>query len=208
MATDAIARSQHVTRGIALEYLTVGWNVLECLIAVGAGLIAGSVALVGFGFDSAIESMSGGVLLWRLHAERRGHHVETLERRALRLVGVSFLVLAAYVAFDSAKTLWTREHPEHSTVGIVLAIISLIVMPLLARAKRRTAGNLNSAALEADSKQSSLCAYLSAVLLGGLVFNALLGRWWADPVAALVMVPIIANEGIESLQGKECTCPH
>lgn len=208
MATDAIARSQHVTRGIALEYLTVGWNVLECLIAVGAGLIAGSVALVGFGFDSAIESMSGGVLLWRLHAERRGHHVETLERRALRLVGVSFLVLAAYVAFDSAKTLWTREHPEHSTVGIVLAIISLIVMPLLARAKRRTAGNLNSAALEADSKQSSLCAYLSAVLLGGLVFNALLGWWWADPVAALVMVPIIANEGIESLQGKECTCPH
>jgi divalent metal cation (Fe/Co/Zn/Cd) transporter len=208
VATDAIARSQHVTRGIALEYLTIGWNVLECLIAVTAGLIAGSVALVGFGFDSAIESMSGGVLLWRLHAERRGHHVETLERRALRLVGVSFLVLAAYVASDSAKTLWTREHPEHSTAGIVLASISLVVMPLLAREKRRTAGHLSSAALEADSKQSSLCAYLSAILLGGLVLNAVLGWWWADPVAALVMVPIIAKEGIEGLRGKECTCTH
>jgi divalent metal cation (Fe/Co/Zn/Cd) transporter len=208
VATDAIARSQHVSRGIALEYLTIGWNVLECLIAVAAGLIAGSVALVGFGFDSAIESMSGGVLLWRLHAERRGHHVETLERRALRLVGVSFLVLAAYVAFDSAKTLWTREHPEHSAVGIVLGIISLIVMPLLARAKRRTAGYLNSAALEADSKQTSLCAYLSAILLGGLFLNAVLGWWWADPIAGLVMVPIIIKEGIEGLQGKECTCPH
>ena len=209
MATQPLAeRTQHVSRGIVLEYLTIGWNVLECGVAMIAGITAGSVALIGFGIDSAIESLSGGVLLWRLHAERRGHHVETLERMALKLVGASFLILAAYVALDSAKTLWTREHPERSVVGIGLAVVSLIVMPLLAQAKRRTARHLNSAALAADSKQTSLCAYLSAILLGGLILNALLGWWWADPMAALVMVPIIAKEGVEGLQGKNCSCPH
>jgi divalent metal cation (Fe/Co/Zn/Cd) transporter len=208
MATDGVTRAQHVSRGILLEYLTIGWNVLECIIAVTAGWLAGSVALLGFGFDSAIESLSGGVLLWRLHAERGGQHVETLEKRSLILVGVSFLLLAAYVAFDSIKTLWTREHAQHSAVGIALAVVSLIIMPLLARAKRRTAGHLSSAALEADSRQTSLCAYLSAILLAGLVLNALIGWWWTDPLAALVMVPIIAKEGVEGLQGKECSCPH
>jgi divalent metal cation (Fe/Co/Zn/Cd) transporter len=208
MVTDAVTRSHHVQRGIALEYITIGWNVLECVIAIVAGLIAGSVALVGFGFDSAIESISGSVLLWRLHAERRGQHIETLERRALRLVGVSFLILAAYIAFDSLKTLWTREQPERSTVGIALAILSLVGMPLLARAKRNAAADLNSAALKADARQTWLCGYLSAILLGGLLLNALLGWWWADPIAALVMVPIVANEGKEALEGEECACPH
>jgi divalent metal cation (Fe/Co/Zn/Cd) transporter len=208
MATDAVTRAHHLERGIRLEYLTIGWNSVECLVAVIAGLLAGSVALVGFGFDSAIESISGGILLWRLHAERQGRHAETVERRALKLVGVSFLVLAAYVSFDSGKTLWTHEHPEQSPVGIGLAIVSLIIMPLLARAKRRTAGHLNSAALAADSRQTSLCAYLSAILLGGLVLNALLGWWWADPLAALAMVPIIANEGREALQGEPCSDCH
>jgi divalent metal cation (Fe/Co/Zn/Cd) transporter len=206
--TEALTRSQQVRRGISLEYLTIGWNLIECAVAVAAGLFADSVALIGFGFDSAIESISGSVLLWRLHAERRGRHVETVEKRALRLVGLSFFILAAYVAFDSFKTLWLRERPEHSLPGIILAIFSLVGMPLLARAKRNAASRLASAALRADARQTSLCAYLSAILLGGLVLNFLVGWWWADPVAALIMVPIIANEGKEALQGKECECVH
>ena len=204
MATDSLIRLDHVRRGIALEYLTIGWNLLECLVAVTAGLFAGSVALVGFGVDSAIESVSGSVLLWRLYAERRGSHVETIERRALWMVGVGFLLLAVYVAYDSVSTLIQRKEPERSLIGILLAIVSLIVMPLLARAKRKAAANLNSAALQADSLQTSLCAYLSAILVGGLVLNATLGWWWADPLAALLMVPIIANEGKEAIKGQTC----
>jgi len=208
MATDELIRQQHVRRGITLEYLTIGWNVLECLVAVAAGVIAGSVALVGFGVDSAIESVSGSVLLWRLHAERHGRHVETLERTALKIVGGSFFLLAAYVAYDSAVTLIQRKQPDRSFIGIVLAIVSLIVMPLLASAKRKAAANLNSAALQADSRQTSLCAYLSAILVGGLALNATVGWWWADPVAALLMVPIIANEGKEAIKGKACPDCH
>ena len=181
---------------------------LECLVAVVAGLMAGSVALLAFGVDSAIESASGSVLLWRLRAERRGKHVDTIERRALKLVGVSFFLLAAYVAYDAAVMLAQRKEPERSLTGIALAIASLIVMPLLARAKRGTAQNLHSAALKADSRQTSLCAYLSAILLGGLVLNATVGWWWADPVAALVMVPIIANEGREAMKGEACEDCH
>ncbi|MDQ3802455.1 MAG: cation transporter [Acidobacteriota bacterium] len=165
--------------------------------------VAGSVALVGFGVDSFIESLSGAALLWRLHTdspERR----ERAEQLALKLVGVSFLLLAAYVAFDSAKSLLRREPPEASYVGIGLAALSLVVMPLLARAKRKVAASINSRALEADSRQTDLCAYLSAILLGGLLLNALLGWWWADHVAALVMVPIIAKEGVEALRGEMC----
>lgn len=204
--STALTRSEHVRRGISLEYLTIGWNVVECAVAVAAGLLAGSIALIGFGFDSAIESISGTVLLWRLHAERRGRHTAAVEQRALKLVGVSFLVLAAYVAFDSTKALWQREHPEHSVAGIILAVVSLIGMPLLARAKRKAAHHLGSAALKADARQTSLCGYLSAILLGGLILNFLFGWWWADPFAALVMVPIIANEGREALAGKQCEC--
>jgi divalent metal cation (Fe/Co/Zn/Cd) transporter len=208
MATDALIRQQHVRRGIALEYLTIGWNFLECLVAVTAGFIAGSVALVGFGVDSAIESVSGSVLLWRLHAEQRGRRVETIERTALKMVGGAFFLLAAYVAYDSAATLIHRKKPERSLVGIALAIVSLIVMPLLARAKRKTAAGLNSAALHADSRQTSLCAYLSAILVGGLALNATVGWWWADPVAAMLMVLIIANEGREALKGETCSDCH
>lgn len=204
MAAEA-SRAQYLHRSIALEYLTIGWNALECLIAVVAGLFAGSVALVGFGFDSAIESASGGVLLWRLHAERNGKHVEIVERRALKLVGLSFLLLAVYVALDSIHTLVSRSQPEQSPAGIALAVVSLIAMPLLARAKGRAASCLNSAALRADSRQTSLCAWLSAILLGGLLLNTLAGWWWADPVAALGMVPIIANEGREALKGEVCS---
>jgi len=197
-----------VQRGIRLEYLTVGWNVLEGAIAIVAGSIAGSVALVGFGLDSAIESSSGAVLLWRLHAERNGENIERLEKTALKLVGIGFLLLAAYVAFDSISTLLLREASRRSVVGIALSLASLLVMPLLARAKRRTASDLNSAALHADSRQTSICAYLSAILLGGLLLNAVAGWWWADPVAALVMVPIIAQEGREALKGDTCADCH
>ena len=205
MSSESITHTRggaaSVRRGRVLEYLTVGWNVLEAVVAVGAGLASGSVALVGFGVDSVIESTSGAVLLWRLRDGARG---EAREQLALRLVGVSFLLLAAYVAFDAAGSLLRREPPEVSAVGIILAALSLVVMPLLARAKRRVAARLESRALRADSRQTDLCAYLSAVLLGGLLLNALFGWWWADPAAALVMVPIIAREGVEALRGEAC----
>ena len=176
---------------------------MEGLIAVAAGLAAGSIALVGFGFDSVIEVTSGAALLWRLHMdapERR----ERAERVALKLVGWSFLLLAAYVAFDAVKALVRREPPEASYVGIALAALSVVVMPLVARAKRKVAAGLGSRALQADSRQTDICAYLSAILLGGLILNALVGWWWADPIAALVMVPIIAKEGVQSLRGETC----
>lgn len=198
------ARATLLKRGRYLEYFTIGYNSLEGLIAVGAGLIAGSIALVGFGFDSLIEVTSGSILLWRLHADVDEARRERIEAISLRLVGVLFVVLAIYVTYDSARSLLRREAPEESIVGIVLAAVSLVVMPLLVRAKRRVARGINSGALMADSKQTELCTYLSAILLGGLLLNALLGWWWADPVAALVMVPIIAKEGIEALRGETC----
>lgn len=199
----AAPRAADVRRGRRLEYLTIAWNSLEAVAAVGAGLFAGSVALVGFGVDSVIETTSGAVLLWRLRDGERG---EARERVALRLVGVSFLLLAAYVAFDALKSLVTREPPEASYVGIAVAALSLVVMPLLARAKRRVAAAINSRAMRADSRQTDLCAYLSAILLAGLALNALFGFWWADPVAGLVMTPIIAQEGVEALRGEACGC--
>jgi divalent metal cation (Fe/Co/Zn/Cd) transporter len=201
--SDELMRSQSVRRGRWLEYLTIGWNSLEAIVAIGAGLVAGSIALVGFGLDSIIEVSSGAALLWRLHMDAPEKR-ERAEQIALKLVGISFLLLAAYVAFDAAKSLFKRKPPEASYVGIGLAALSLIVMPLLARAKRKVAASIKSRALQADSRQTDICAYLSAILLGGLLLNALLGWWWADPVAALVMIPIIVNEGIEALRGEIC----
>jgi len=197
-------RAAAVRRGRYLEYFTIIYNSLEGLIAIAAGVIAGSIALVGFGFDSLIEVTSGSVLLWRLHADVDKERRERVEAISLRIVGACFVVLAIYVSFDSVKSLIRREVPEESLVGIVLAAVSLIVMPLLVRAKRRVARAIKSKALIADSKQTELCTYLSAILLGGLLLNALLGWWWADPVAALVMVPLIAKEGIEALRGDTC----
>jgi divalent metal cation (Fe/Co/Zn/Cd) transporter len=202
MSTDVLSqesiRTANLQCGRRLEYLTIGWNSLEAVAAIIAGLIAGSIALVGFGFDSIIEVSSGTILLWRLVS---GEH---RERLALKLVGVSFLALAAYVAFDAVKSLILRELPEKSYIGIIVAALSLIVMPLLARAKRKVAANLNSRAMKADSRQTDICAYLSAIVLAGLGLNALFGWWWADPVAALVMIPIIAKEGAEALRGETC----
>ncbi len=208
VTTPPVSRAPYLRRGIHLEYLTIAWNIFEGLVAVASGAASGSIALIGFGVDSFIETSSGGILLWRLRAEHRGRDSEKAERRAVKLVGVSFLLLAAYVAFDSTKSLIEREPPERSAVGIVIAVLSLIVMPSLAHAKRKTAGHLDSAALRADSRQTSLCAYLSAILLAGLLMNALLGWWWADPVAALGMVPIIVNEGREALKGETCSDCH
>lgn len=198
---DAAHRAADARHGRRLEYFTLGWNTLEALVAVAAGIAAGSIALVSFGIDSVIESLSGGVLLWHL---QRHEADPRRERRALRLVGISFLVLAAYVALEAGRTLAVGESPETSLVGIALAALSLVVMPLLARAKRRVAARLQSGALHADSRQTDLCAWLSAILLVGLALNALWGWWWADPVAALAMVPIIAREGVKALRGEAC----
>lgn len=195
---DALTR-----RGRRLEYFTIGWNSLEGLIAVAAGFAAGSIALVGFGLDSVIEVSSGAALLWRLQLDAPDKR-ERSEKIALKIVGISFLALAAYVAFDALKCLVYREPPETTFVGIAIAAISIVVMPLLARAKRDVAAKINSRAMRADSRQTDICAYLSAILLGGLVLNALVGWWWADPVAALVMIPIIAKEGVEALRGEKC----
>ena len=197
-------RDAHVRRGLWLNWFGLIYNTLEGVVAVTAGLLAGSVALVGFGIDSGIEVLSGLILIWRLNSRRDEEERERVEERALKLVGWSFLILAAYVAYDAVVSLVRREAPEESLVGIILAAVSVVVMPLLARAKRGVAAQLNSRALAADSKQTELCTWLSAILLGGLVLNALAGWWWADPVAALVMVPIIANEGIEALRGEPC----
>ncbi len=172
---------------------------------MGAGLIAGSIALIGFGIDSLIETASGAVLLWRL---REGEKGEQREQIALKLVGWSLLALAAYVGFEATKSLIKGEEPERSWPGIVIAALSLIVMPLLARAKRKVAQGISSRALVADSKQTDICAYLSAILLGGLGLNAFLGWWWADPIAGLIMVPIIVKEGIESMRGEACSDCH
>ena len=197
-------RANHLRAGRHLEYFTLGWNLTEAAVAIGAGLFARSIALIGFGIDSLIESLSGGILLWRLQATGTD---QKRERLAHRLVGISFLILALYVAFEAGKSLLRREEPETSVVGIVLSILSLIVMPLLARAKRRVAAKLDSRALRADSRQTDICAYLSAILLGGLLLNALFGWWWADPIAALCMLPLIFREGMEAVRDRS-SCHH
>jgi divalent metal cation (Fe/Co/Zn/Cd) transporter len=192
-------RANQLRAGRRLEYFTLGWNLTEAAVAVGAGVFAGSIALIGFGVDSLIESLSGGILLWRLQGTGAD---QRRERLAHRLVGISFFLLVLYVGFEAGKSLLRREVPEASVVGIVLSVVSLIVMPLLARAKRRLAAKLDSRALYADSRQTDICAYLSAILLAGLLLNALFGWWWADPVAALCMLPMIIREGTEAVQNR------
>ena len=199
-----LERTAVVRHGRRLEYFTIAWNALEGLVAVVAGAIAGSISLVGFGIDSFIEVTSGSVLLWRMSVDAEVRRRELNERRALGIVGVCFLLLAAYIAYESVLDLWSRRAPEHSIPGIILACISLVAMPLLSRAKRKVGRALGSAAMHADSKQTEFCTYLSAILLLGLLANAFLGLWWADPVAALIMVPIIGKEGIEGLRGRAC----
>jgi divalent metal cation (Fe/Co/Zn/Cd) transporter len=205
MANASVSnRAVHVRLGRRLEYFTLAWNSLEGIVAVVAGAVAGSISLVGFGIDSFIEVTSGAALLWRMSVDEDVHRRERNERLALRIVGACFLALAAYIAFESVHDLLQRNVPERSLAGIILACASLLAMPMLSRAKRKVGSALGSAAMHADAKQADFCAYLSAILLAGLLLNALFGLWWADPVAGLIMVLIIAKEGLEGIQGKAC----
>lgn len=207
-AAPAPDRERLVRRGLRLNYATALYNSLEGLVAIGAGLAAGSVALVGFGVDSAIELAASAAAIWRLRADLDPGRRERSERLTLRVVGASFLALALYVTVDAAKALIVREPPRESPVGIALAAASLVAMPLLARAKRRVAAALGSAALAAESQQTLICTYLSAILLCGLGLNAAAGWWWADPLAALGMAPLIAHEGLQALRGRDACGDH
>jgi len=204
VSTSSLGRNALARRGRRLQYLTIGWNSAECIVAVAAGWLAGSIALVGFGFDSAIEVTSSLAALWRLARDSDEAARERAEHRALRVIGSCFLLLAGYVAYEAAAALLTRRAPEASTVGIIVAALSLIVMPTLVHFKRRVARELASGALEAEARQTKVCAYLSAILVVGLGLNAALGWSWADPVAALAMTPLIAREGIEAIRGQTC----
>lgn len=201
--SQRLAREAALRQGITLEAVTVGYNGLEGLVAIVAGVAAGSVALTGFGIDSVIEVTSGALLWWRLRAELGLAPLgPTVERRAARGAGFLLLALGVYIVTDSARVLLTGSRPESSLIGIVLTAVSLIVMPVLARAKLRVAGTLGSRALRADAHETIVCAWLSATTLIGLGLNAALGWWWADPVAALAMLPLIVREGIEAWRGE------
>lgn len=204
MAELILDRQQIAQRGKRLEYFTIAWNTIEGLVAVVARVFAGSISLVGFGIDSFIEVTSGVALLWRMSVDADVHRRERNERLALRIVGICFVALAVYIGYESITGLVHKKVPESSLAGIILAVVALVVMPLLSRAKRRVGNELGSAAMKADAKQATFCTYLSAILLAGLLLNAAFGIWWADPVAALIMVPIIAKEGYDGIQGKAC----
>jgi len=206
--SPAGTRDSLLRRALRLEWLTVGWNVAEGVIAVAAAIAAGSVALLGFGIDSFVESASGGILVWRLLAERRtaaDHHAtERLDRRARKLVALSLFALALYVAVDASIALWRTARPDVSPVGIALTFISMLVMLWLGQAKRRAAVTLGSQALAADAVQTTACWWLSIITLIGVGLNAAFGWWWADPAAALGMTPLLIREGIEAWRGEDC----
>ncbi len=202
-------RADLLRRGLRLEYFTVGWNVIEGVVSVAAALMAGSVALLGFGIDSFVETTSGLILIWRLRAERRARdpeEIERLDQRAHKLVGLSLFLLAAYIGVDATMALITRERPEPTIVGVAITALSLAVMWWLARAKRQTARALESRALEADSFQTTACFWLSLLTLAGIALNAAFGWWWADPVAALGMTWFLVAEGREAWRGEDCAC--
>jgi len=203
----AADRASVLRRGVHLEYATVGWNLVEGVVAVGAALQAGSVALLGFGIDSFVETASGLILLWRLKAETRAtppEDIERLDRRAHRLVGLSLFLLAGYIAFDAIETLVERGRPEPSATGITITALSMAVMWWLARAKRRIAVALGSRALEADSFQTTACWWLSLITLIGIGANAAFGWWWADPVAALGVTVFLVVEGRNAWRQQDC----
>lgn len=199
--TDRRDDSHLRRRGLLLEYLTIGWNVVEAAVAIAAGLAASSIALVGFGFDSTIEVAAASVVVWQFRAELRGGIDEERQHRALRLIAMTFFLLAGFVTFEALRTLVAQETPDRSSVGIVLAALSLVAMPALAWFKRRTALQMGSRTLLADSAETFLCAWLSAILLGGLVLNSTLGWWWADPIAALGIACLAVREGVEAWKG-------
>ena len=192
-------------RALGLSWLTVLYNLAEGVVSILLGTAAGSAALIGFGLDSFVESLSGGIMVWRFTPrEMTEEQEERIEGRAVRLVGWTFLILGLYVLYESLEKLFSREAPSPSFWGVVLAVVSLLIMPLLARAKRRLGEALGSAALVGDSKETLACAWLSVALLLGLGLNGLLGWWWADPVAGLVIVFFLLREGLEMAWGDEC----
>jgi len=196
-------------RALLLSYLTVGYNLLEGAVSIFAGYLAGSIALVGFGLDSFVESLSGGVMIWRFrpHPGRTPEEEERLEKKAVKLVGYTFFILAAYVLYESVEKLWLQEAPDPSLLGIIIALISLILMPALFFYKYSLGKSLGSLSLIADSKQTLACALLSLALLIGLGLNYRYGIWQADPVIGLVIVGVLAREGYEALkEQKLCTC--
>jgi len=195
------------TKGIRLEYFTLGYNILEAAAAITLGGIATSIALIGFGLDSIVESLSGSVLLWRLSKGRLlpKEQEEKVEHRAQKFVAVTFFILGAYVLIESVLTLYNQEIPQHSLGGIILALLSLIIMPLLGKAKLQTGKALKSKALIADAKETFACAFLSVALLLGLAANFFFGFWQADPLAGVVIVYYLFKEGKENWEG-ECEC--
>lgn len=206
---DHPSRVQLLQNGRRLEYLTVGWNVVEGVVSVVAAVSAGSVALLGFGIDSFVETTSGLIILWRLGAERhaRDHEaIERLDRLASKLVALSLFLLAVYIAYDAVVALVGNQRPQPTIPGIVITAISLVVMRWLARAKRRTAGALASRALESDAAQTTACFWLSVITLSGIGLNATLGWWWADPVAALGMTYFLVREGRDAWRSEPCSC--
>ena len=197
-------RNHLVRRGRRLAWFTIGWNLVEGVSAIAAGVMAGSIVLIGFGVDSYIEVFAGGVVLWRLAKEKHGEEISaTAEGRALRLIAVTFFVLAVGIGTESVRRLITGARPAESLFGIVIAALSVIAMPLLAGAKRRVGEQLGSRALVADAGETMFCAWLSVILLAGLGLNALFGWWWADPIAALGIVYFAFREGVENWPGDE-----
>jgi divalent metal cation (Fe/Co/Zn/Cd) transporter len=205
---SAEARVELVGRALRLEYFTVGWNIAEGIVAVSAALLAGSVAVLGFGIDSFVECASALVMIWRLRAERdqklSGHELEAMEQRARKLIASSLFLLGAYVAFDAARTLYTADKPAFTGVGVSLLVVSMSLMLWLARAKQGLARELGSGALEADAFQTTACWWLSLSALVGVGLNGLVGWWWADPVAALVIAGLVVHEGRDAWKGKAC----
>jgi divalent metal cation (Fe/Co/Zn/Cd) transporter len=199
---DRSERESLVRRAKLLAWLGIGWHGIEATVALGAGIVAGSIALVGFGADSLVESFAGFALVWRFGASRASS--ELAERRAQRLIGASFFVIAAYIGVEAIRTLLGGSHPDVSYLGIGLAAVTLITMPPLAAAKARVGEKLGSSATKSEGRQNLLCAYLSAALLVGLGANAIFGWWWADPVTALLIAAVALNEGREAWAGKAC----
>jgi divalent metal cation (Fe/Co/Zn/Cd) transporter len=192
-----------------LTVATIGWNTIEAVIAILAGVLAGSIALVGFGLDSVVEVTSAAVIVWRLSQRTTDREAqERTERRAVRLIALSFFGIGAYVTVDAGSTLLgLRDEPQQSALGLAITALSLVVMPSLAWAKRRVAARLSSVALRADAAETQLCTYLSAVVLLGLAANALFGWWWMDPVAGLVVAALAVREGREAwMSGELCDC--
>ncbi len=205
----ARSRAEWTRISLVLIVATMAYNMVEAVVAIGSGAAADSVALIGFGLDSLIELSAGAIVLWRLAVEHGGggrERVTRLEHRAHRFVGITFILLGAYVAGQAGWTLWHAEAPEESLIGIVLAMASLTIMPAIAWGKLKSATALGSASLRAEARETLACSVLSLTLLAGLGLNALFGWWWADPVAAGLMVPWLIKEGMENLEGQDC-CP-